>query len=656
MTPPLKPIDPKTTRWEPTADPSAIVVPGLDTMASVNDQIDQIEQLITIKLQNIDANFSKLQQVMANRILPAVKRYSVGTEPVREAAKFWTTFFEQAAQMRVPTEEDLVEPSEGESESAQETSEDQSESNFSPSTPDQSFNPDTVGSENSFNPAVMSTPATARHKSQYSIAPPEDDTTSWNASLESPLVRLDREIQSLTRDDDISVASSSAHQLVDYYDESLDITQRQILPDAPQPPSVSKGKARAAPEPLLKGVLKRNTDGSAISPLKVKARPFEPQIFKPHLPPDVGDSSDHIGSTPVRRSTRKPRSTKRSASKPVRDDFYTDDDSFDQKLGMSPPITMAFAKLPKTKTPKLGRTPRKEAAQRITNNLLTHEKRTGLGSARLESIYTAGISKGVESSLSTVPTPPSLSRYARHGNPSDISSSLADASLESMMRRVGLSVHGFESQYGVEDTARKANSTISSSAAPSIPSSHGYGAWEGGSGASSATPQIDEAALEAKYNLARVRDDDDDFNPVADDSSDSIEYDDEAPMMLAPPQNDFDDDDSFSDDSFDDGDGGAEDMDNPFAEGAQDDGGDAFEDEDDSFDDPADQDGEEETLFGVPPAQRLAVDAQRRVSEANFRMFGGQLLEDTLGIGAQMARAGRVEETPTPWPGGGAGR
>lgn len=45
------PIPPNPPRWEPSTDPSTIVVPGLDTTASVNDQIDQIEQLITIKLQ-----------------------------------------------------------------------------------------------------------------------------------------------------------------------------------------------------------------------------------------------------------------------------------------------------------------------------------------------------------------------------------------------------------------------------------------------------------------------------------------------------------------------------------------------------------------------------------------------------------------------------
>lgn len=44
-------ITPNPPRWQASADPASIVVPGLDANASVNDQIDQIEQLITIKLQ-----------------------------------------------------------------------------------------------------------------------------------------------------------------------------------------------------------------------------------------------------------------------------------------------------------------------------------------------------------------------------------------------------------------------------------------------------------------------------------------------------------------------------------------------------------------------------------------------------------------------------
>ena len=47
----LKPIPDNPPRWEPSSDTASITVPGLDTTASVTDQIDQIDQLITLKLQ-----------------------------------------------------------------------------------------------------------------------------------------------------------------------------------------------------------------------------------------------------------------------------------------------------------------------------------------------------------------------------------------------------------------------------------------------------------------------------------------------------------------------------------------------------------------------------------------------------------------------------
>jgi hypothetical protein len=47
----LKPIPPNPPRWKPSIDPASIIVTSLDTTASVNDQIDQIDQLITLKLQ-----------------------------------------------------------------------------------------------------------------------------------------------------------------------------------------------------------------------------------------------------------------------------------------------------------------------------------------------------------------------------------------------------------------------------------------------------------------------------------------------------------------------------------------------------------------------------------------------------------------------------
>jgi hypothetical protein len=37
--------------WEPALDPDTIVIPGLNAAASAADQIEQIDQLITLKLQ-----------------------------------------------------------------------------------------------------------------------------------------------------------------------------------------------------------------------------------------------------------------------------------------------------------------------------------------------------------------------------------------------------------------------------------------------------------------------------------------------------------------------------------------------------------------------------------------------------------------------------
>ena len=38
-------------RWEPALDPDSILIPGLNTAASAADQIEQIDQLIILKLQ-----------------------------------------------------------------------------------------------------------------------------------------------------------------------------------------------------------------------------------------------------------------------------------------------------------------------------------------------------------------------------------------------------------------------------------------------------------------------------------------------------------------------------------------------------------------------------------------------------------------------------
>jgi DASH complex subunit ASK1 len=80
--------------------------------------------------------------------------------------------------------------------------------------------------------------------------------------------------------------------------------------------------------------------------------------------------------------------------------------------------------------------------------------------------------------------------------------------------------------------------------------------------------------------------------------------------------------------------------------------------EDYTFDDDGvENQPEEETLFGVPPAQRIHAQGRSREQAGvghllgdDLRMLGEELLEDTIGIGAQVARRGGIEETPTPAP------
>ncbi|KAI0931200.1 hypothetical protein AcV5_005258 [Taiwanofungus camphoratus] len=694
----LKPIDPKSPRWEPTADPHDIVVPGLDTAAPTYDQIEQVEQLITIKLQNIDANFSKMQQIMANRILPAFKRYAVGTEPVREAAKFWTTFFEQAAQIRVPTYDEY--DSLHEQQETRSTSESDAERVGAsgttsthldtPSTPirsHQTFNPDGTTSEVSFMPgqaAISSTPATtymqrAMHQHDSFAGHDSDPTPSWTTSLESPLVRLDREIQSLSQDDEVS--NTSAAQQVAQSDETEEVTQRQIQPPSIEERSVQrvsetangKGKARELMQPLLHNVLRRNASTvdpslasarkTAVSPLKIKPKTPILKAMNPYLPPGtkptewkgVVDLADPSVTTPrkghLSSATLNVTARPAGAAQPTTP-RYTDDDSLDVDFGMSPPITMDFARLP-----KLGRTPKKDAAERILQNIIDVERRGVFG----EAPSAAGGSKGndVESSASTMPTLPSLSKYNPQPSNSETSGSV-DASLGSIMRRVGLNIPGFASTGagGAPSGSVLASTSTHSGSYPQIPSSS-VSTTSSTAPVKVAPPPTEnlppvevQIPLQQQVNIFRLQDDE--FQPPLqdidpDDSSDSLEYEvhntanPSAAFLLASQRGSYDDDDdSFaSDNSIDEIVEGDMEPIHPFARGLAAGDVDAFDD--DSFDDSAlGGEAEEETVFGVPPAQRLQ--AQARNSEQNLRMLGEELFQDTIGKGA-----GRVDESPTPY-------
>ncbi|KAF8332227.1 hypothetical protein F5887DRAFT_894571, partial [Amanita rubescens] len=158
------------------------------------------------------------------------KRYAVGMEPVREAAKFWTSFYEQAAQIRILTfdnHETVNENTESEQDDPELTVQPQSDS----------VEPSMSTSESLFMPgqhAYSSTPAIERTTHAYTTG------SSWAASVESPLVRLDREIQDLAREVQLDTPNAET---------SLSLSLDGIMGSQARPRS-AKGKGREG-APLL---------------------------------------------------------------------------------------------------------------------------------------------------------------------------------------------------------------------------------------------------------------------------------------------------------------------------------------------------------------------------------------------------------------------
>ncbi|KAL0951927.1 hypothetical protein HGRIS_008581 [Hohenbuehelia grisea] len=643
-----RPIQPLPPRWQPRADPSNIIIPGLDNSASVTDQIEQIEQLITIKLQNIDENFSKIHNLLANKLLPAVKRYAVGTEPVREAAQFWTSFYEQAAQIRIPTYEDyssVNEPffnDESEGSQPQQSHQDHEDDSTRP-TISHAAEDSTTHSDSSFMPSqalFASTPATT-HRDR--IANPHHSVESQAdgpSSIESPLVRLDRELQNFSVNDDgftpvhpLKAPSFHHHPSDVLLDDSRDTSYLT---------SPEKGKGREASS-LLRNVLQRelHTQGDsskhAVSPLKVKkVKTPVPKTLNPYLPPDIRPSQwdGLVDLTDPRIAT--PSRGRYGGNYPATPDRPADEDSFEGlPPGMSPPVMMSPARPPRSMAELgLSKTPKSEAAARITRDLVSGFQRQGEYSSRREYSYAYSANQSaMESSVSTLQSIPSLSRYAPHDT--DTSSSLAgESSIESMMRRMGMDYAPTSADLTAPDT-------------PTFEPQH-----------HDQDPLTPDSAVFFAQNDQYVEevellhdDPDSDSDSDLDDEINNTAHP-SAAFLMASQGRPGSADDSFnsdhSEDSFGDDVEGLQPV-NPFA-GPIDNG---F---DDSFDDDSflqqGVGGETETVFGVPPMQREQMAAAR--ASGQFRVMGEELLEDTVGFTAHGTGPGLANDSPTPanWPPG----
>ena len=71
----------------PLTEPPFTIIPGVSPTAPISAQVEQIDQLNTLLLQEIDANFAKFHTVITSKVLPEFKRFAIASEPTREASQ-----------------------------------------------------------------------------------------------------------------------------------------------------------------------------------------------------------------------------------------------------------------------------------------------------------------------------------------------------------------------------------------------------------------------------------------------------------------------------------------------------------------------------------------------------------------------------------------
>src|ERR1700761_4446371 len=76
---------------------SLLAPSAASSAAQLTEELEKLEQSITLTLQEIDGNFAKAHRIITTSVLPAVERYAKGSEGVWEGSKFWKRFFEISA-------------------------------------------------------------------------------------------------------------------------------------------------------------------------------------------------------------------------------------------------------------------------------------------------------------------------------------------------------------------------------------------------------------------------------------------------------------------------------------------------------------------------------------------------------------------------------
>ncbi|KAI0844718.1 DASH complex subunit Ask1-domain-containing protein [Daldinia vernicosa] len=262
---------------------------------TLTEELEKLEQSITLTLQEIDHNFNKAHRIVTTSILPLVEQYGEHSKAVWEASKFWKQFFEASANVSLSGYEDLA--GDGETTTAEETALEDTTSNYNDATADEDMTVEQSGyAEQHQEQHDMPDDSILDHAEITGSTPRAPSTKSLPhmkkpqfANFESPYEKLRRELKGedtifkddLLADDDDSLelpVHTRASNQSRLPDMSMTPRSSSVLEEPAPKSAVSKHK-----DPLLHRILDKNYRLQA-TPHKTVALPLQSRGLRGRSP------------------------------------------------------------------------------------------------------------------------------------------------------------------------------------------------------------------------------------------------------------------------------------------------------------------------------------------------------------------------------------
>ncbi|OQE41236.1 hypothetical protein PENCOP_c005G00125 [Penicillium coprophilum] len=395
---------------------------------SLTEELEKLEQSITLTLQEIDHNFSQAHRIVTTSILPLVEQYTEHSRDVWEGSKFWKQFFEASANVslsgyeeRNTDEETMEDPTATEEELStditQSTSLDETMSHDNPSYQRHETPHRDQADDIDLTDLAISSHSTPRAPGHHQQQADDDMTTSmeYSSSYENLRRQVNESEPPFDLPDSSNLPSTPGRR--PFFPRGVSATTPMSSPFLP-PASQSQTQDRRyqkTSDPVLHQMLDKtyrvqatplgkgfsNVGGGTNTRSKFNITTPKPAettskyayddspISSPE--PEVPQLHSEVFSSPIKGINDTPGTNRkrRTSSNRMRDipkpgmsvltpakksagksAMWDSDDDFDydddEDLGPSPPKTMQFH-IPQS---RLMRTPAREASKRIVTDLL----------------------------------------------------------------------------------------------------------------------------------------------------------------------------------------------------------------------------------------------------------------------------------------------